>query len=724
MKNMNLRGLGCATLLSLVALLSACGGGSSGTSTPTPPPGNSAPVANAGAAQSVNDGTTVTLDASASTDVNADALTYIWALTSKPAGSAANLSSPTAVKPTFVADVAGSYVASLVVNDGKLNSSNTATITITAAVLNLAPVANAGNAQNVNINAVVALTGAASTDANGDAITYAWTLTSLPAGSIAVLANATTVAPSFTADKAGAYTASLIVSDGKLSSSAVTVTVTATLVNVAPVAQAGAAQNIITNSVVNLDGSGSSDADGNSLIYKWSFSSIPTGSTASLSNVGAIKPTFTADKSGTYVLQLIVNDGLVDSSPATVTINAAVNNVAPVANAGSAQSIKVGETANLDGTGSTDSNGDSLTYSWTLSSKPVNSLAVLSGPTSSKPSFTADLSGSYVAQLVVSDGIATSNLATVTITAVAPNVAPVAVIKVVPTGSVIQGTLIALDGTLSTDANLDPLIYSWVLTSLPSGSGAVLSNRRSPTPSFVADLKGDYVVQLVVDDGKVLSNAAKTTVTAIFGLLPVGNTGKLNDTGITNSGYDAAGNFVTSCALAAANNDCKIGLDATVNDDRDGHAGSNFTKIAADGSALPASAESWSCVKDNVTGLIWENKTLANKDVTYTAYGDNRVGDISAYKNSVNVTGLCAAKDWRLPTVDELFNITDLSVSYPGPVLDSAWFTNTGRNAYWSATRYAADTTFAWRVVMVAGVMNSGYQGGKYAVRLVRSSAN
>lgn len=82
---------------------------------------NVQPQANAGTAQSVLSGATVTLDGSQSTDINGDALTYSWALT-VPAGSSAKLSSSTVVNPTFVADVAGDYSAALIVSDGKLHS--------------------------------------------------------------------------------------------------------------------------------------------------------------------------------------------------------------------------------------------------------------------------------------------------------------------------------------------------------------------------------------------------------------------------------------------------------------------------------------------------------------------------------------------------------------------------------------------------------------------------
>ena len=84
---------------------------------------NNTPVADAGPDQRVAEGDTVTLNGSGSTDVDAgDTLTYQWSITTMPTGSAAALSDPTALMPTFLADVAGDYVAQLIVNDGTVGS--------------------------------------------------------------------------------------------------------------------------------------------------------------------------------------------------------------------------------------------------------------------------------------------------------------------------------------------------------------------------------------------------------------------------------------------------------------------------------------------------------------------------------------------------------------------------------------------------------------------------
>ena len=99
---------------------------------------------------------------------------------------------------------------------------------VAALAVNVAPVANAGPDQTVVAGDVVTLTGAGSSDVNGDTLTYAWTLTSKPATSTATLTGATTVSPTFTADLAGAYVATLVVNDGTVNSAPDTVTVTAT----------------------------------------------------------------------------------------------------------------------------------------------------------------------------------------------------------------------------------------------------------------------------------------------------------------------------------------------------------------------------------------------------------------------------------------------------------------------------------------------------------------
>lgn len=130
-----------AVILS-TAVLVACGGGGGATDSPAPAPApapivNSAPLASAGADQNVMTNVGVNLDGSRSSDVNGDPLSYAWTLTGKPAGSTVALTNANSAKPTFTADVAGTYIVTLVVNDGKLNSINASSVSITATAVNV-----------------------------------------------------------------------------------------------------------------------------------------------------------------------------------------------------------------------------------------------------------------------------------------------------------------------------------------------------------------------------------------------------------------------------------------------------------------------------------------------------------------------------------------------------------------------------------------------------------
>lgn len=424
MKSIQLRFIALA-----VSVLSACGGGGGGATTPGAAP-NAVPEANAGQIQNVIAGNVVTLDGSKSIDANGDPLTYRWTLTSKPVGSSAALTLSTTARPNFTADITGDYVATLIVNDGKVDSTSTA-VTVTATHANAAPVANAGTTQNVTIGSTVTLDGSASSDANGDPLTYRWTLTSKPTGSSAALTAAGTSArPSFLAEMGGAYVATLIVNDGQVDSASTTVTVTATRANAAPVANAGITQNVTVGATVSLDGSASSDANGDALTYRWMLTSKPVGSTAALTLSTSSRPSFMADITGVYVATLIVNDGQIDSSSTTVTVTATRANATPIANAGSAQYTATGSTVTLDGSSSTDANGDRLTYRWTLTTKPSGSVAILSSASAVQTTFRADITGTYVLTLIVNDGQVDSIPANVSVTAEIP-----------PMPTVVQGKL-------------------------------------------------------------------------------------------------------------------------------------------------------------------------------------------------------------------------------------------------------------------------------------------
>ena len=193
-------------------------------------------------------------------------------------------------------------------------------------------------------------------------------------------------------------------------------TITPEAANQAPTANAGPDQTVSLGSLVTLDGSGSTDADGEPLTYSWSLISVPAGSAASLSSPGAVTPTFVIDRAGTYVAQLIVRDLASVSLADTVSITTLANS-APVADAGPDQlDVVIGTTVSLNGAGSSDADGHPLTFAWSLLSRPAGSAATLSSPNAVAPTFVVDGPGTYVAQLVVSDGFVNSAPDTMTVT--------------------------------------------------------------------------------------------------------------------------------------------------------------------------------------------------------------------------------------------------------------------------------------------------------------------
>ena len=465
---------------------------------------NVAPVADAGPDQAVFKGDTVTLDAGRSSDADGDLLTYLWSFSSLPSGSIATIDNPAAINPSFHADVAGSYIVSLVVNDGTVDSLPD---TVSISTVNVAPIADAGPDQAVFVGETVTLDGSQSTDADGDLLTYRWSLAARPPGSTAALNDPMSVNPSFSVDVAGSYVVSLTVNDGTVESLPDTLSVST--INIPPIANAGDDQTVFVGDLVTLNGSNSADPDGDALSFYWNFTSLPEGSSAGLNTADTANPTFTVDLPGLYVVSLIVNDGNVDSAADTVSVSTL--NVAPIADAGPDQAVFVGDMVRLDGSQSMDMDGDPLSYSWRFNTLPAGSTAFLDDPALANPTFNVDVAGVYSLSLVVNDGALNSVADTVNINTV--NVAPVA--DAGPDQSVLVGDSVTLDGSQSSDADGDSLSYSWSFTNRPAGSLAQLGDHTAVSPDFTPDMAGIYILNLVINDGTVDSVADSVTVSAV-----------------------------------------------------------------------------------------------------------------------------------------------------------------------------------------------------------------
>jgi hypothetical protein len=453
---------------------------------------NTIPVANAGNDQTVEEGTTVHLDGSASSDADNDALQYHWYA---PEGIA--LSSSTSATPSFTApqvENQTNLTFILVVNDGKVNSAEDR---IVVTILNRTELSVSDNTVDLGAaNNSTATTDLYCNTAWNASSNRDWLTVSPPSGNVNHLLTFTAQAnPNYTARTATVT----ITADG--------LTVTVTVIqqgraNIAPVANAGNNQTVNEGETVQLDGSASSDADGNALTYRWT---APEGIT--LSSNTAARPTFTApqvDRNTDYNFTLVVNDGSTNSPEDLVVITIANKVELSV----STHAVSVGAEENLSASVQLQSNS-----SWEAGSDH-NWLSV--NPTT----------GNGNQQLTLTaqpNSLLTSRSASVTVTAAGlsetititqqgkANSAPVA--NAGNDQTVHEGETVQLDGSASFDADGNVLTYHWT-----APEGITLSSTTNSKPTFTApqvDRNTAYTLTLAVNDGQEDSPADMVTITVI-----------------------------------------------------------------------------------------------------------------------------------------------------------------------------------------------------------------
>ncbi|WP_300670663.1 PKD domain-containing protein, partial [Desulfoluna sp.] len=301
---------------------------------------NQRPTADAGATQTVDEGTSVTLNGTGSIDSDGSLTSWLWEQVPDAQAPTVALAGATTSTASFTAPDIGPDGATLTfkltVTDNN-GAKSSATTTVNVVFVNQPPTAQAGPAQTVNEGTQVTLNGAGSSDADGTLTGWLWEQVPDAQAPTVALAGATTSTASFTAPDIGPDGATLrfklTVTDNNGAKSSATTTVNVVFVNQPPTAQAGPVQTVNEGTQVTLNGAGSSDADGT--LTGWLWEQVPDAQapTAALTGATTSTASFTAPDIGpdgaTLTFKLTVTDNNGAKSSATTTVNVVFVNQPP-----------------------------------------------------------------------------------------------------------------------------------------------------------------------------------------------------------------------------------------------------------------------------------------------------------------------------------------------------------------------------------------------------------
>lgn len=396
----------------------------------------------------------------------------------------------------------------------------------------------------------------------------------------------------------------------------------------------------------------------------------------------------------------------------------------------SPESVLIGQTAALSWS-STDASSCTSTNGWS-GSKAVSGTETTTA-LSATTNFTLSCTG---------PGGTVSKTATVTVTSIPPPSPPQAIQAAVGDGSITvswqslvgsyyQGNLVSSRVYVSTRPNIN------VANFVESAGNKVVRDLGIMLPVVIEGLANGTPVYLVATD---VANGVESRPSAEISVTPkpipalVERIAALNDTGA--DGCTDFERVNQPCPVAALpQQDADVGRDADARAGKltklgFGRAGFDFTKLGVNGAPLPHDAAAWPCVRDNVTGLVWEvpgHSPLTAAGDTYSWHEpDERVNggnpgpagdgvctltscDTQHFIKALNEAALCGYRDWRLPTRRELVSIVDYS--RVRPAFDPAVFPNVSPwfNAYyWTSTVASASASVgyaAWAVDVTTGML-------------------
>ena len=508
--------------------------------------------------------------------------------------------------------------------------------------------------------------------------------------------------------------------------------------------------------------------------YNWSASPSLTITHEDTSTSAASFVAPLVNSATEYTLTVAVNDQSGNTASDFTVITVAPVNIAPEASIDvpaweglPANTFPGGVEIIFDGTGSRDtdsstSDGEIAGYVWSQTS----GTNVITGVETDLSTLTittpiANESQELTFQLEVTDSEGATDVDTVTIS-VQSETETLPVVDAGFSQGVFSGEVVILDGEASTSIpSALPLTYSWERSNnVTSNNGAntgvaarpVDDNDALSTFAIAPSVSTATVVAYTLTVTDANNNSVEDTINVRVRPMP---TPLLNDTGFLQQS--------TNNALTEAQQNDFPGQDGQRGADiieqngliekaGRGKAGFDFTRLNANGDEQDASADTWSCIRDNVTGLVWEVKTddgaFQDKDYTYSWYSEEVNGgfegdqtganatclltscNTSAYVQAVNAQGLCGFYDWRLPNHHELFSLMHLGIA-DDVAIDEDYFPNTGAVSteplwYWTSVPSADgvnsdDAQNAWALDFDSGVDNFLNKSSAARVRLVRA---
>jgi hypothetical protein len=307
---------------------------------------------------------------------------------------------------------------------------------------------------------------------------------------------------------------------------------------------------------------------------------------------------------------------------------------------------------------------------------------------------------------------------------------------------VVEFTSVSLNGTDSISSVSD-VTCRWIQL---AGYDVILDDDTACLATFTApdvDAEHTLIFEIIVTDTANNVETAQVTVTVLPSQL-----GLLHDTGIT----ECYGNFgVIECGDERyPNQDAESGRDPIadrLDKSGQGKRGFDFTKFDANGDELANDSLVFSCIRDNMTGLIWEVKQAPTNPrfgslrgaENYYSYDESAPGTdscpnaegcgVDSYVEQVNELAFCGGANWRIPTFMELMSIMDYNDLDDEYLFDEDFFpfypdkAELGHMFYWvmEANAEGGAESFQWVLDLSTGDDSAILKSSLAYVILVRT---